>query len=217
MGEKVKKSLGVADMSAKKFKTLSLPEEWKRSMGLPADNFSAIIYGMPGNGKTDFCMKLAKMLSKFGKVFYNSLEQGWSQSLKECIVRHRMIEVDGKVVFGMDNYADLVNRLSKPKSPKFIIIDSRDYMGLTATQFKYLRGRFAKKSIIVVCHEKGAKPKGEDGAAIEFMCDIKIRVRLYIADVRSRYGGNEEYVSWAEGAKAAREKIIELKQIPLKK
>lgn len=208
----MKKAIGVKEFLNKKFKTLNFEDKWKSSFGDPEDNFSAIVYGMSGNGKTDFCLQFAKMLSKFDKVYYNSYEQGISKSLQEGILRQQL-PTNGRIVFGhMEDFEQIKERLDKKKSPKFVFIDSRDYMDLTITNFKEILSRYPKKCFIVVCHEEGAKPKGNHGKAIEYRCDIKIRVKGYISMPRSRYGGNEDFVIWEQGAERYKEKLKELKQ-----
>jgi hypothetical protein len=89
-------------------------------------------------------------------------------------------------------------------------------MGLTAEQFKELKALFPKKCFVIICHEDGAKPKGNHGKSIEYMTDIKIRVRGFVAMPRSRFGGNEDYVIWEKGAADYREKLRELKQLKIK-
>lgn len=213
----MKRLYGVNDFIAKKFKSLLFSGDWEKFCGQPEDNFSAIVYGESGNGKTDFCMQFAKMLSKFDRVYYNSFEQGFSKSLQECVVRQKMKDVSGKVVFAhMEDYPAMVERLKKKKSPKFVFIDSRDYMNLTTEQFKELKHLFPKKCFIVICHEDGAKPKGNHGKSIQYMVDIKIRVRGFVAMPKSRFGGNQDFIIWETGAKAYRDQVRELKQIKTK-
>jgi hypothetical protein len=208
----MKRLFGVKDFLNKKFKTLAFAGDWSDFCGQPEENFSAIVYGMSGNGKTDFCMQFAKMLSRFDKVYYNSFEQGISKSLQECLIRQKISEVAGRIVFGhMETFEQIKERLAKKKSPKFCFIDSRDYMGMTTDQFKELKAMFPKKCFIIICHEDGAKPKGNHGKSIEFMVDIKIRVRGFVAMPRSRFGGNMDYTIWAEGAAKYREHLRELK------
>lgn len=171
--------------------------EWKASFAEPEKNFRAIIYGHPGNGKTEFCIKLAKYLAGYTKVYYNSFEQGISKSLQDALARNGMMDVQGKVIFGdKESVEEMHERLSKRNGPSVVVIDSRDYMNLTTAQFKGLIEAFPHKAFVIVCWEAGGKPKGEYAKAIEYMCDIKIHVRNFRAYPRCRYGGNVPFVIW---------------------
>jgi hypothetical protein len=192
------RAIGINDFLAKRFDTLAFEEQWLASFGTPERNFKALIYGLPGNGKTDFAIKLAKMLALLGlKVHYNSFEEGISCTLQEAVRRNNLQEVSGKIMFGhKETLEELMARLKKRNSAQVVIIDSRDYMNLTTEQFKTLKDAFPRKCMILICWEAGGKPKGEYAKAIEFMCDIKIRVWNYKAYPRSRFGGNENFVIW---------------------
>jgi hypothetical protein len=192
------RAIGINDFLAKKFDTLPFTGEWLASFGTPERNFKALIYGLPGNGKTDFAIKIAKMLAQLGlKVHYNSFEEGISCTLQEAVRRNNLQDVSGKIMFGhKETLEQLMARLKKRNSAQAVIIDSRDYMNLTTEQFKALKDAFPRKAFILICWEAGGKPKGEYAKSIEFMCDIKIRVWSYKAYPRSRFGGNKTFTIW---------------------
>jgi hypothetical protein len=191
------KSIGIRQFLDKKFITYPFDGEWAATFGEPERNMRAIIYGRPGQGKTEFCIKLAKYMAQFTKVYYNSYEQGISKTLQDALIRNSMEDVNGRVVFGdQESYVEMTERLSGKNSPMVCIIDSRDYINLTAEQFKRLIDRFPRKCFIIVCWESGGKPRGEYAKQIEFMCDVKIRVSDFIAYPRSRFGGNENFHIW---------------------
>ncbi len=194
------RSIGISEFLDKKFITYEFDGEWAATLGQPERNFSAIIYGKPGQGKTDFCVKLAKYLARFTKVYYNSFEEGISATLQNALRRNAMMDVNGKVIFGnRESFEEMMKRLSSKNSPSVCVIDSRDYINLTGEQYKTLIKRFPRKAFIVICWESGGKPRGEYAKQIEFMCDIKIRVRNFIAYPASRFGGNENFVIWNRG------------------
>lgn len=210
---KLKKAVGVSEFLRKKFVLLPLPEQWANHLGEVPERFTMGIFGFTANGKTDYAVKLAKMLTNVGNVLYNSMEQGISKSMQLCIDRNCMKEVNGKITFVSESYDELLIRLDKRKSARFIVLDSRDQMNMTAEQFYALEKRYPKKSFIILMYEKGAKPKGEHGNNILFRCDIKTRVRLFVAMTASRFGGGEDFTVWEHGAREAREKIKALKQL----
>ena len=81
-----------------------------------------------------------------------------------------------------------------------IIIDSRDYMHLTQSQYIQLVEKFPRKCFIITGWSKNGSPKGEINKAIQYMADIKIYVDKYIAEPRCRYGGNQKFVIWERKA-----------------
>ena len=68
-----------------RFKVLPFEGEWKDAIGCPELTGSWIIWGNSGNGKTRFALQLCKYLCQFGRVAYDSLEEGVSVSLVKAI------------------------------------------------------------------------------------------------------------------------------------
>lgn len=200
-------AIGISEFLKINFTELPFDGEWLASFGKPEKNFKALVYGEPGNGKTEFMVKLTKYLAQFTKVYYNSYEQKFSKSLQDAIRRNNLHEVTGRVIFGDgEPYSKMLHRLSQRNAPGACIIDSRDYMGLTDKQLQYMIEKFPNKIIIVICWEQAQKPKGQHAKSMLFMVDIKIRVVDFRAQMRSRYGGNNDFVIWdkpgSKGAKA---------------
>lgn len=182
-----------------KFDLMDFEGQWLESIGKPERNFKAVVYGASGNGKTDFCVKFSKYLSAFGKVLYLSHEEGISSTIQEAFERNKMMDVKGDVILADKGTVEqLAEYLAKKNSPKFVFIDSLDYMRLTTDQYKYITSRFPKKSFVIVAWARGEKPKSQYAKDIEYMCDIKIRVSNYVANIKSRYGGNKPFVIWPE-------------------
>lgn len=187
----------------RKFITYPFEGKWLNSFGEPEKNFKMIVYGHSGNGKTEFCIQLAKYMAKFTKVYYNTFEQGISKSMQDALIRNNMDDVKGRIIFGdKETVKEMHDRLSGKNSPQVCFIDSRDYINMTSFQFKELIEHFPRKAFVVICWEKNQKPKGEYAKDIEFMCDVKVRVVQFKAYMRSRFGGNETFVIWNKTAKA---------------
>lgn len=204
------RAIGINAFLEKKFDCYEFEDRWYQSFNCPEKNFKAIVYGASGNGKTEFCIQLAKYLTKFGKVYYNSFEQGISKSLQDALKRTDMKEVSGKIIFGdKETFEEMMERLGKRNSPRFIIIDSRDFINLTITQYKEMVNKYGKrKAIIVVCWESAGKPKGEHAKQIEYITDIKINVRNFKAYPRCRYGGNVPFDIWPDRKKSGQGKLF---------
>lgn len=191
------------------FKQLPFDGEWLRSFGKPELSGSWIIYGGSGSGKTTFLMKLAKYMTRFGKVAYNSLEQGLSLSLKKAWERVDMGEVGNSIILlDKENLEELNKRLLKRKSPDIIVIDSVHYwVGFKLSDYIGLVNRYPNKLFIFVAHERSGMPDGKVAIKIRYDANVKIRVEGYKAFVTSRYEvsekgeGGEPFTIWEEGAR----------------
>lgn len=200
---KRKRSASAAEIINTKFKTMGFTGEWLEIFGDPERRGSWIIWGESGNGKTSFCMQLAKYLSNFGRVAYDSLEEGFSLSLKKSIIRANMQECGSRFqVINKESIDDLRVRLSKKKSPDFIFIDSVQYTGLNKMTAKQLINDFPTKLFIFVSHAEGKLPDGRVAKAIRYDADIKIRIEGFKAIVNGRFEGdrNKMYTIWEQGA-----------------
>jgi hypothetical protein len=195
------RAIGINEFLEKTFIVYPFAGKWYESFAEPEKNFRMLVFGKPGNGKTEFCIQLAKYLAQFTKVYYNSFEQGISKSLQDAIKRNNLGEVSGKIIFGdKETHEEMVQRLRNKNSPSVVIIDSRDYLNLTTREYIELVELFPRKAFVIICWESGGKPKGEYAQAIEFMVDIKVHVRQFKAYPRCRFGGNVPFVIW-EGYK----------------
>jgi hypothetical protein len=194
------RALNANEFLGKKFEELEFNDHWHKSFGNPESNFSVLMYGKPKNGKTEYCTMLAKYMTKFGKVLYNSFEQGFSKSLQDAWRRQKLNEVSNRVlIVHKEPFDAMVARLKKKKSPPTVFIDSLQYIKMTYEQWQYLRNTFPRKRFIMICHAEGDDPKGGAAKAIEYDVDIMVLVKGFEAHPRSRFGGNEPYVFYEQG------------------
>ena len=129
-----------------RFKVLPFEGEWKEAIGCPEMTGSWIIWGNSGNGKTRFALQLCKYLCQFGRVAYDSLEEGVSASLMKALQETSMMDVRRRfVVLDKEPIDQLMERLSKGKSPDVVCVDSLQYTGMSYEQYKALKERFPKK------------------------------------------------------------------------
>lgn len=195
-----------ANVRAKKFKLVDFEGKWLASFGRPALQGTWLIYGKSGSGKTSFTLALAKYLTQYARVLYNSLEQGLSPTLQSAWLREGLDLVPRRIrLLDREGYEELVERLKKRQSPEIVIIDSINYFkGLRLSDYDKLRTKFRKKLFIVIAHEKGGEPKGALAQDIKYDADVKIRVEGYRARFTSRYAtgdeGGQDFIIWDEGA-----------------
>lgn len=197
----MKRALTITDIRKYKAKTYLLDNGLDLALGEVELTGSWIVWGGSANGKTRFALQLAKALAKHVRVAYDSLEEGLSLSMRHAIedvgfsdVKRNFVLLDGESV------SDLKERLRKQRSPKVVIIDSLQYTGLTYTEYKKLRDEFRQKLFIFISHAEGHNPKGAVANSVKYDAFVKVYVEGYRAYPQSRYGGNEPYTIWEEGA-----------------
>lgn len=198
----MKKNKSLKTLLEKEFKTVPLNELWKSVLGEPEVNFTTIIYGPPGSGKTTFSLRLSHYLSTIGKVYYNSVEQGFSKSFKDQVVNAGLANVsESRFMIGdRDSFEDMMTKISTTK-PHYIIIDSLQYIDLTIAQYKELIERFPRKAFVIISQGTTQAPEGKVGKALEFMVDIKISVNAGVVATRSRYGATKDMRLWVPASK----------------
>ena len=153
-----KRAYSPKDIAAKKWVTLPWGEQWSDPFGFPAENASWFISGASAQGKSSFVMQLGKELCKYGLVLYMSYEERVNQSFQRRMGYLGMNEVQGRFrVVTDESIEELAERLAKPKSPKFIIVDSYqvayDDFGWTYPAAVALMRRFNRKCFIFISQE----------------------------------------------------------------
>lgn len=198
----MKRALTPRDIAAKKWKTLPWGEKWSKPFGFPAENASWFISGASASGKSSFVMQLARELCSYGTVLYMSYEERVNQSFQRRMGYLKMNEVQGRFrVVPESTLDELVERLEKPKSPKFVVIDSFQVAPCDYPQAKELMDRFPKKCFIWISQEKKSQPMGGGAMKLKYICDMKVRVVGYKAYCQGRAIGEagSYYVVWEEG------------------
>ena len=151
-------------------------------------------------------MQFAKMLCGIGSVLYVSLEEGVGLSMQRRLAQFKMTEVQGsfRIITDGDIKA-LEERLAKPKSAKFIIVDSYQYAyeaGWEYSLTKALIERFKRKTFIFISQEDKGKPIGKPAIRLKYAAGVKVRTQGFRAYCQGRYSGNvsEYYTIWEEKA-----------------
>lgn len=190
-----------------KFEFAEFEGKWLESFARPELRGVWTLYGKSGQGKTSFCLQLAKYLTGFGKVRYVSLEQGVSLSLQQEWMRENMNECGNQIaVVSHAELDDIVENCKSRKAAKIWIIDSINYW--KGTTYRELRNKLIdanrKKMFIFVAHEKNGLPNGSVAQELYYHSDVKMRVEGYKVFINSRFAthelGGEPYIVWHEGA-----------------
>ncbi len=195
---------------AARFETAEFTGAWLASFGRPELRGTWIIWGDSGSGKTTFTLMLCKYLANFGRVAYDSLEQGLSLSLQRAWARVGMIEAGSNVILlNKEDLPEMTARLRKRKSPEIIIIDSLQYLTkFYMQQLKELKAEFPDKLFVFISQadKAGKDPDGHIAKKIRYDADIKIKVEGFKAFVTTRYEdpergeGGADFVIWEQGA-----------------
>lgn len=183
----IERAWSPTDIERAKFKELEFEGEWLREIGKPEITGSWIIMGPPKNGKTSFAMMVAKYLTNFGRVYYNSIEEGFSKTIQLAFKRVDMSETKGKLILAQENFNQMYTRLSRHKSPDIVIIDSLQFMELEFSEYKKLKVDFANKIFIFISHVDGRKPEGKTAQRIWRDANVIARVEGRRAFIESRF------------------------------
>lgn len=198
----IDRALSLDNLLKSKFKEILFSEQWSSFLGEPEMAGSWIIWGGSGCGKTSFALMLAKELCRFGKVLYNSLEEGKSKSFQMAVLRAEMQSVAKRIVFlDKEPINELKSRLKRKKSADIIFIDSVQYTEMKLADYQALCREFPKKLFVWISHEKNREPDGRLADKIRYNAHIKIHVDGYRAYAMSRTGGDNDYFTiWEQGA-----------------
>lgn len=186
----MKRAYSVNNIIQAKFNTLEFDGVWQDGIGNPELTGSWMIYGNPKNGKTSFAMKLSKYLTQFGKVAYNSVEEGLSLTIQMAIERAGIMECGRRwMLLEKEDMPTLITRLEKQRSPDVIIIDSVQFLELKFSEYKRLKEMFPTKLFIYISHVEGGIPEGNTAKRIWRDANVVFRVEGFRAFPAGRYGG----------------------------
>lgn len=197
-----RRALTVENILNASFDTIQFQGKFKDSFGQPSIRDDVwLIYGNSGNGKTRFALQLAKELCSHEKVLYISLEEGLAPSFKRAVKQIGMQEVGTQFQFlPRENYKGLTKRLKRRRQAGIIMIDSLQYFDINKKGYLKLRDEFPNKLFIFISHADGKRPAGRLADFVQYDAGVKIWIEGYKAFPMSRYGGNEPYTIWEEGA-----------------
>jgi hypothetical protein len=185
-----------------KFDTIRLGGGWDECVGEIETTGIWFIWGNSGNGKTSAVVSLCKELSAFGKVLYNSREEGVSLTMQNTLRRYGMGELGSRFHLANMSLQELDEKISQQRSPKFVVLDSFQFMGLTYKDFRAFCEKHKNKMLIFVSRTRGRQPEGRAAISAMYDASCKIWVEGYKAFSKGRFVGTTgEMTIWDEGAK----------------
>lgn len=198
------RAISIKELYTKKRNVMEFEGAWLDCMGRPERKGSIIIYGLSGNGKTRFAVLFAKYLTTFGRVVYNSIEEGDSATLARAFRQSGITQDEKKLtILNMESLPKLRERLSKQKSPDIIIIDSLQHWRIKPEEYKELVSEFDDKLFVFISHADGKEPAGAIGMAVKYDANVKIHVDRFVAFATTRCegGSGKPFVIWEQRAK----------------
>jgi hypothetical protein len=197
----INRAIPVRQLARQRFRGLDFEGPWFDAVGMPELTGAWLVWGNSGNGKTRFALQLAKYMTGFCRVAYNSLEEGASLSFQRAVEQVDFSHAGSRLlVLDKEPINELIERLKRQKSPDVIIIDSVQYTGLKYAEYVQLKDQFRKKLFILVSHAEGKLPEGRVAKSIRYDAMVKVWIEGYMAFPVSRFGGGKPYTIWEEGA-----------------
>lgn len=200
--KKRQRALSVSEVLRMKKKLLVMTGNWHDTFGTTEFCGIWFIWGASGNGKSTFVMALCAELCKFGKVIYDSLEEGAGLTMQNTLRRLDMMGVNGRLqILNSEPIEELSERLSDKKSADFVIIDSFQYTQLTYKGYLKLKEKHGNKLLIFISHADGKNPSGRSAKSVMYDASLKIWVEGYRAFSKGRFFGTSDYYTiWPAGA-----------------
>ena len=182
--------------------SITLTGEWGNCIGTMDRHGVVMIWGNSGNGKTSAVISLCRELCNFGKTLFVSLEEGFSLSFQNTLKLFDMETCGSKFqVIDKATPEELIERLSKPRSAEFVVIDSYQYLGLSYRQYLEFKSKLPNKLLIFLSHADGKQPSGRAAKAVKYDAMLKIWVEGYVAHSNGRFiGPTAKAVIWEQGA-----------------
>lgn len=192
----------MSELLSMRKETLPFEGDWLAAFGTPERTGVWCVWGRSGSGKTSFVLQLCKELCRYGRVAYDSLEEGASLTMQNAFRRAGMQDVARRLVLlDCEDMATLSARLRKRRSPDFVVIDSLQYTQMTYKDFVELKERHRDKLLIFISQARGTLPSSRVGVSVMYDASLKIWVEGYRAFSKGRFYGNLGYYTvWPERA-----------------
>lgn len=198
---KLRRATSVSELTQMRYATMPWGGAWRDAFGTPETSGVWFIWGRSGSGKTTFVLKLCKELARYGKVVYDSLEEGTRMTMRNAVLRIGMADVARSFTLVNDPIKDLDERISRHKSARIVVIDSFQYAEFSAMGYKDFIARHRNKLLIFISQCEGTSPAGHTAVSAMFSADLKIWVEGYRAISKGRTMGEKGYYTiWPERA-----------------
>jgi predicted ATP-dependent serine protease len=175
MSSEAAKPSTLYDVSRMPYQRLGLRGDWHAFVGsVPAtEQWTMLVSGPSGSGKSSFCLGLAKELSRFGHVLYVAAEE----RLKSGTIRIRakVMHITSQRIWIYDtiSISDVVEEL-KTGRYAYCLIDSVQELRATVEESLELKEQFPDISFIFVAQADAAERRSLGGHKVKHMVDIRV-------------------------------------------
>ena len=186
--EKKASILPAIELIKKTFDVIPFQEPYRSLIGEPPFGFHAIIYGLPGQGKSTFAIQFANYLaSNHGRVLYISAEEGHEKTLVDKIKQQQSLSnmLDIADVSDAEKATNIIKNTHYP----FVFVDSADRLGLSAKAIQDIKA--VSKSSLIVIHQSTKSGEMRGVQELKHDADIVIAVDQYQTSTvgeKNRYG-----------------------------
>ena len=196
------RALSVKDVLSMKKAVLPFEGKWADAFGQPERTGIWFVRGNSGNGKTSFVMQMCKELCKYGRVVYDSLEEGDSLTVQESFIRHGITAANRRLqLLNCEPLPELSKRMTGRKSPDFYVVDSFRYAQTGYREYIKFKEAHRDKLVIFTSHADGRNPEGRAARSVMYDSTLKVWVEGYRAFSKGRFiGATGEFVVWGGGA-----------------
>ena len=197
------RTLSAKQVLTLKRRTIRLGGIWADCVGEIDRTGVVFFWANSGNGKTSAVVTFCKELTQFGRVLYLPLEEGLVGTTQDTIRRYGLDECGRKFQYNETmTFKEMDERLSKPRSWDFVVIDSFQYTQMSYKEYIAFKERHRNKLLIFVSHADGKRPDGRADMKVMYDASLKIWVEGYKAFSKGRYiGPTGECTVFEEGAK----------------
>lgn len=175
-------SVTYSDIANIKIKPLGIPMEHKRFFSiLPANcQFTINITGASFSGKSVYALNLAKILSRFGNVFYANFEENISKGTLQAKIKIAKIHKSNRNIKFFEAHEDtldyLYNKL-KYGNYKYCIVDSVNEIATRPKEILHLYSwikKFPNVNFIFVLHSDKQELRYLGPASLKNKVDIQL-------------------------------------------
>lgn len=200
--ERLPRGYAARELIGMKFPTYDFDGCFYDLIGRPQTSGTWLVWGHSGNGKTRFTLQLAKYLTRFAKVAYNTMEEGARLTFAKAVRESNMLECGSRfLVLHREPIKTLKTRLSRKHAATVVFIDSLQYSGITKSAYIALKEKYPNVLFVFISHAEGKDPKGSVADFIRYDADVKIRIEGFRAFSISRYTGDTKpYTIYEAGA-----------------
>lgn len=180
---------------------ISWGKQWQDAFATPANCGMWFVWGNSGNGKSNFCIQLAKELARTLRVLYIPLEEEYTSTFKQLLVQTGITEVKKNIVFAKHASPKwLQEKLKRRRSPQVIIVDSIQKFVRKYDELEKLVMEHPDKLWIFISQAEGKQPRGKAAVDCKFYAAQKIWVEGFKAISHGRYKTGGQYTIWEKGA-----------------